>query len=151
MSKIADISLSRTLTDLHSNLTAGALRRTSDATYIDTSGILQTSWGTRPQKWPTATQDATAVDVSNVTEGAYAWPVSFSTDYGAGVYAYTFGDNSATRTAYDSIALVTGTTYLLSAFVIMDDLSAPTVGATNDLQIMRYRELSLYLVNSVTR
>ncbi len=55
--QIVDLPLISNLDDGKGNLTGGQLVRTSDATYVDTSGILTTSWGTRPQKILTGDQN----------------------------------------------------------------------------------------------
>ena len=59
MQKLVDLNFKGTenLTDSKGNLTAGALARESDATYVDSDGVLQTSWGDRDQLIAAAAQN----------------------------------------------------------------------------------------------
>jgi hypothetical protein len=73
--------------------------------------------------------------VAEVTFGAYAWPAA--PDAGLS-NAVTFGDNSVQRTVAFDYTTTVGVTYLFSAYVIMDDLSAPVIGlntSTGDFSI----------------
>ena len=57
---------------------------------------------------------------SNITYQSFNWSIGFEN-------CVKFGDNSALRFRYFSTVLVS-TTYTISAFVIMDDLSEPSIG-----------------------
>jgi hypothetical protein len=135
MGKIVKLPLISDLADSYGNLTSGALSRVSAATYVDVGGVLQDSWGDRDQKVLTTEQDPDAFNASWYTEdevsiSAYSWPILPN-----GVTlsnAIHFEDsNGANDVAFIKANLTAGSTYVFSAYVLMDDGSAPVPHLNN--------------------
>lgn len=73
-------------------------------------------------------------NISNATVSSFAWPSIIGVSPSL-VNATIFGDNSVSRSAYNSFTPTKGMTYTLSFYVKMDDGSVPvcsTTGGTSD-------------------
>jgi len=104
MTKIADIRLGSTLTDINGNLTSGGLARVSDAYYVNTAGVLVPSYGSR---------ENLIHESDDITAGT-GWWVDGAAANSTAIKFVADTDNSSHNKSKTGI-LSADTTYVLSA------------------------------------
>lgn len=136
-------------------IATGTHSRDSDVSYTGTDGVVQVAQGNRSNLWEYSDPaDDTGLTASDVTIGAYAWPAqptALDSNADTLTNAVTFGDNSAQREISEIISIATGTWYIASCYIVMDDGSEPVVGNSStvgDFCILNSHVVGNDLINS---
>ena len=118
--------------------------RASSATVINKDGLIETVGSGQPRiDYKDDSEGALLLEPSRTNLITYSEPISSETGADGITYesfnwnlgftnCIKFGDNSQTRYRYFTGTIANSTEYVISAFVIMDDLSEPVLGTASN-------------------